>query len=224
MTLTLYQHPLASFCHKVLLALYENGTPFRSVLVDFGSEQSRAGLLALWPLGKIPVLRDERLGRTLPETSIIIEHLDQHYPGPRPLLPADQAQRLEVRLWDRIFDLHVQEPMQAIVAARIHGLEEKDQAGIARARAALRAAYGLLEERLRGREWAAGEGFSMADCAAAPALFYAGIIEPFAPGQSALAGYFDRLASRPAFTRVLAEARPYFALFPFQDDIPARFR
>src|SRR4051812_45197002 len=100
MALTLYQHPLAYFCHKVLIALYENGTPFHSVTVDLADEKTSAAFLALWPIGKIPVLRDERLGRAIPETSIIIDYLEQHYPGPRPLLPPDEELRLEARLWD----------------------------------------------------------------------------------------------------------------------------
>src|SRR5690606_12022607 len=104
MTLTLYFHPLASFCHKPLIALYENGTPFRGVVVDLGDPAASAALLDLWPVGKIPVLRDERLDRTLPESTIIVEHLERHYPGPRPLLPADPERRLEARLWDRFFD------------------------------------------------------------------------------------------------------------------------
>jgi glutathione S-transferase len=223
MTLTLYQHPLASFCHKVLVALYENGTPFRSVIVDFGDEKSRAALFALWPMGKIPVLRDERLGRTLPETSVIIEYLEQHYPGARPLLPRDEALRLETRLWDRFFDLYVQQPMQAIVADRMRPAGEKDPTGLRRAQATLRTAYGMIEERMNERSWAMGDAFSMADCAAAPALFYAGIVQPFEKEHAHIAAYFDRLAARPSFARTLAEARPYFPLFPFKDDIPARF-
>src|SRR6202162_6493499 len=119
MMLTLYHHPLSSFCQKVLLALYENDTPFNSVIVDFGDEKSRADLFALWPIGKIPVLHDERLGRTFPETSIIIEYLEQHYPGTHALLPRDEALRLETRHWDRIFDWYFQVPMQRIVCERM---------------------------------------------------------------------------------------------------------
>ena len=223
MTLTLYHHPLASFCHKVLIALYENGTPFKSVIVDLGNVKSRAELFALWPLCKIPVLRDEHLGRTLPETSIIIEHLEQHYPGARPLLPHDETLRLETRLWDRFFDLYVQVPMQKIVADRLRPEGEKDPRGLSEAHATLRTAYAMLDQRMNGKTWAAGEAFSMADCAAAPALFYAGIVSPFAREYTNAAAYFDRLAARPSFARTLAEARPYFQLFPFKDDIPARF-
>ncbi len=223
MTLTLYQHPLASFCHKVLIALYENETPFRSVIIDFGDEKSRAELFALWPMGKIPVLRDDRAERTVPETSIIIEYLEQHYPGAGPLLPRDQALRLETRLWDRFFDSYVQVPMQKIVLDRMRAGGEKDHPGVADAHATLRKAYSMLDERMQGRTWVIGDAFSMADCAAAPALFYAGIVSPFDREHGNVAAYFNRLVARASVARTLAEARPYFHLFPFQADIPARF-
>ncbi|MGO4438170.1 glutathione S-transferase family protein [Rhizobium sp. RAF56] len=223
MTLTLYSHPLASFCHKVLIALYENGTPFRNVVVDLGDRKASAEFFALWTLGKIPVLRDDRRGQTVPETSIIIEYIEQHYAGQQALLPSDEAARLDVRLWDRIFDLYVQEPMQAIVADRRRSEGEKDPLAAAQAQATLRSAYELLEERLSGRTWIAADAFSMADCAAVPALFYAGIVAPFADDHPNLAAYFDRLVARASVQRTLAEARPYFALFPFKADIPARF-
>jgi glutathione S-transferase len=222
MSLILHHHPLSSFSQKVLVALYESGTKFESAIVNFGDEKSRADFFALWPMGKIPVLRDERLGRTIPETSIIIEYLDTHYPGPRRLLPNDATLRLEARLWDRLFDCYVQVPMQKIVADRMRPASERDPRGVAEARATLRTAYALIEGRASGRTWAVGETFSLADCAAAPALFYAGIISPFSDFPS-VAAYFDRLAARPSFARALAEARPYFDLFPFRDDIPARF-
>jgi glutathione S-transferase len=223
MSLTLYYHPLASFCHKVMIALYDNGTPFTGVIVDFGDEKSRANLFALWPLGKIPVLRDDRLGRMLPETSIIIEYLQQHYPGTRALLPFDEAQRLETRLWDRIFDLYVQLPMQIIVGDRMRPDGEKDPRGTSDAHAMLRTAYAMIDRRMSDKTWVMGDAFSMADCAAAPALFYAGIVSPFARDYRNAAGYFDRLTARPSVRRTLAEARPYFHLFPFRDGIPARF-
>jgi glutathione S-transferase len=131
MTLILYHHPLASFCHKVLLALYENDTPFESVVVDLGDRQASAEFFAFWPIGKIPVLRDERFDRTIPETSIIIEYLDHHYPGTRPLLPPDERQRLDTRLWDRFFDCYVQVLMQKIVGDRLRPDDEKDARGVA---------------------------------------------------------------------------------------------
>jgi glutathione S-transferase len=223
MTLTLYFHPLASFCHKVLLALYENETPFTGEIVDFGDAASRARFFDLWPLGKIPVLRDDALDRTLPETSIIIEHLDRHYPGAHPLLPATEADRLDARLWDRIFDLYVMDPMQRIVGDRLRRDGERDPRGVADAKAALAAAYDLVDKRMAARTWASGEAFSIADCAAAPALFYAGIVSPFGKTHANVAAYFERLIVRPSFQRVIEEARPHFRYFPFNEAIPARF-
>jgi glutathione S-transferase len=223
MALTLYHHPLASFCHKVLLALYENETPFNGVVVDLGDRIASAEFLALWPVGKIPVLRDDKRGQTVPETSIIIEYLEQHYPGARPLLPRDQALRLETRLWDRFFDLYVQPPMQKIVGDRLRAEGERDPRGVSEAHAMLGIAYTTLDQRMRDRTWVIGEAFSMADCAAAPALFYAGIVSPFSRDCPNVVAYFDRLAARPSFIRTIAEARPYFHFFPFVDDIPERF-
>jgi len=223
MSLTLYYHPLASFCHKVLVALYENGTPFTPEIVDLMDEGAAARFLAVWPVGKIPVLRDEARDRTVPETSIIIEYLDSHYPGPGPLLPPGEPDRLDARLWDRFFDLYVQAPMQRIVVDRLRPEGERDPRGVTEARAALRTAYGMIERRVAERTWVVGDRFGLAECAAAPALFYAGIVEPFADGHPHTAAYFERLLARPSFARVLAEARPYFPNFPYRDRMPARF-
>jgi glutathione S-transferase len=223
MALAFYYHPLASFCHKVLIALYENETPFTGHVVDLMDQDASAGFLAIWPVGKIPVLRDEARDRTIPETSIIIEYLDRHYPGPRPLLPDGWDERLDARLWDRFFDLYVQVPMQKIVTDRLRPEPERDRRGVAEAREALRTAYDMIERQLAERPWAAGEAFGIADCAAAPALFYAGIVAPFADTHPNTAAYLERLLARPSFTRVLAEARPYFPMFPYRDRLPARF-
>lgn len=224
MALVLYYHPLASFCHKVLLALYENETAFEARLVDLGDERSSAEVLSFWPVGKIPVLRDERRQRTVPETSIIIEYLAQHYPGRAPLVPADPELALEARLWDRFFDQYVSAPMQKLVGDRLRPSGSGDPAGVEEAKATLRRAYDLAERQLTSRTWAIGDVFSMADCAAAPALFYADIALPFSADHPRLAAYFERLVARPSFARVLREARPYFELFPLRERLPARFR
>jgi len=223
MSLTLYYHPLSSFCHKVLLALYENATSFTAQMVNLMDAEASAEFRGLWPIGKIPVLRDRARDRVVPETSVIIEYLDRHYPGARPLLPADEDVRLEARLLDRVFDLHVQVPMQKIVIDRIRPEGERDPRGVAEARAALATAYGVLEQRLADRPWAAGAAFSLADCAAAPALFYTTAIAPYADAHPRLAAYFERLAARPSVRRVIAEARPYFQYFPFREAMPQRF-
>jgi len=223
MALALYYHPLASFCHKVLIALYENKTPFAGHVVDLMDDKASAEFLGLWPVGKIPVLRDEGADRTIPETTIIIEYVDRHYPGAHPLLPKDEAACLDARLWDRFFDLYVQVPMQKIVTDRLRADGEHDPRGVADASAGLTTAYDMIERRMADRTWAAGEAFSLADCAAAPALFYAGIVAPFPDNHAHLAAYFERLVARPSFKRVIAEARPYFQYFPLRDRMPARF-
>jgi glutathione S-transferase len=222
-SLKLHSHPLSSFCHKVLIALYENQTPFAAVMVDLGDPQSRAAFLDLWLTGKMPVLRDELLDRTVAESSIIIEYLDQRYPGSQPLLPATEDARLDVRLWDRLFDHYVMAPMQSLVAQSMRPEERRDQLAIASARSTLDMAYELVDRQVAQKEWATGSAFSMADCAAAPALFYASIVHPFPTSRPHLSEYFERLIARPSVTRVLQEARPYFELFPLKQAIPARF-
>ncbi|THD52625.1 MAG: glutathione S-transferase family protein [Bradyrhizobium sp.] len=213
MSLTLHFHPLASYCHKALIALYENDTPFTSNLVNLGDEQERAALLKLWPIGKFPVLRDDATDRTIPESSIIIEYLDNHYPGRTRFIPLDEKQALQTRLRDRFYDLYVHEPMQKIVGDRIRPQGGKDPHGVEEARARLRTCYGLIDQEMARRTWAMGDSFSLADCAAAPALFYANEVLPF-EGHTNLAAYFGRLKGRPSYARVLKEAEPYFAMFP----------
>jgi len=223
MSLTLYMHPLASFCHKVLIALYENAVAFRPVTGDLGDPDSAAPLRNRWPATKIPVLHDTSGDRTVPETSIIVEYVQEHYPGPVPLLPADADRRLDARLWDRFFDLYVSVPMQKIVADRLRPEAERDRLGVVDARRTLEVSYDMADAHLRGRSWAAGETFTLADCAAAPGLFYAGIVHPFGEARPALAAYFERLLVRPSVERTLREARPFFALFPYREAIPPRF-
>lgn len=223
MSLTLYFHPLASFCHKVLVALYESAIPFQGRIIDLGNATDRDEINALWPVGKFPVLRDEQRGRTVPESTIIIEYLCEHFAGATDLLPQDPDLRLEVRLWDRVFDSHVHSPMQKIVGDRLRSEDQRDPKGVAEARATLGIAYDMIESRLAHSTWAVGESFTLADCAAIPALFYASIVEPLPAQHTRLAVYFDRLMNRPSVQRTLNEARPYFPMFPFKDAIPARF-
>ncbi len=217
MSLTLYYHPLSSYCHKVLIALYEHGVDFDKREVNLGDASERAELARLWPYVKFPVLRDHRRGRDVAESSIIIEYLDHRVPR---LIPADWDDALDVRLWDRVFDNYVQGPLQAIVGNKIRA----GTADMAAERAMLETSYRLLEARLAGRLWVAGKEFSMADCAAAPALFYADTVVPIAPECVNVRGYFERLVSRPSVARVLAEAKPYFSMYPFQEQLPERFK
>jgi glutathione S-transferase len=220
MTLTLYYHPLASFCHKVLIALYENDTAFDRRIIDLGNEKDRAELLAVWPIGKFPVIRDHARKRDVAETSIIIEYLDRFFAGKRPLMPVEWEPALQVRMWDRFFDHYVQVPMQQIVGDHMRGAK----GDVSRERAMLQTAYGMIEKQLACKTWVASRDFSMADCAAAPALFYASTLEPFPHELGHVHAYFDRLMTRPSVQRVIEEAKPYFPLYPLAEAIPDRFR
>jgi glutathione S-transferase len=214
MSLQLHMHPLASFCQKVLIALYEHGTPFTPRLVDLGDAAASARFKALWPIGKMPVLRDDMRDRTIAESSIIIEYLDQHYPGVTPLIPSDPELALQTRFGDRFYDLHVHEPMQKIVTDRLRPPGMNDAYGVEQARALLQTSYAMIERLMQSSTWAAGDAFTMADCAAAPALFYASKVAPFEKTHPRLAAYFSRLMERPSFARVRREAEPYLGLFP----------
>jgi glutathione S-transferase len=222
-SLILYFHPLASYCHKVLIPLYENGTVFEPQIIDLMDAESSAELFAIWPVGKFPVIKDTDRNVVVPETSIIIEYLDQFHAGPIRFIPEDPTAARGVRLWDRFFDLYVSTPMQKIVGDRLRAQDTTDDYGVIEARVNLDGAYDMLEQQLAGKTWVAGEDFSMADCSAAPALFYAECVHPFTPTYPEMAAYFDRLMARPSVTRVLEEAKPYFQYFPFNEAIPARF-
>ncbi len=214
MSLTLHFHPLASYCHKVLIALYENETPFTPNLVDLGNEAERAALLKLWPIGKFPVLRDDARDQNVPESSVIIEYLDRYYPGRTQFITGDADRARGIRLRDRFYDLYVHEPMQKIVGDRLRPQGKDDPHGVEEAKARLKASYGMIDQEMASRTWAMGEAFSLADCAAAPALFYADEVLPFGDTHHNVAAYFNRLKARPSYARVLREAEPYFAMFP----------
>jgi glutathione S-transferase len=214
MSLTLHYHPLASYCWKALIALYENDIPFTPKLVDLGNPAARAALLKLWPIGKFPVLRDDARDQAIPESSIIIEYLDRHYPGPTRLIPASDELALQARLLDRFYDLYVHLPMQKVIGDRLRPEGSKDPHGVGEARSQLRASYDMIEAQMAAKSWTLGEHFSIADCAALPALFYGNMVEPFAGGHSRLAAYFERLKARPSVARVMKEAEPYFAMVP----------
>jgi glutathione S-transferase len=214
MALTLYFHPLSSFCHKTLIALYENETPFNPHIVDLGNEISRNEFLKLWPVGKFPVLKDDTGDRTVPESSIIIEYLDQRYPGKTKFIPTDPALARQMRMRDRFYDLYVQVPMQKIVGDRIRPTDKKDPYGAEQARAQLKTALDMVEQDMATKTWAMGDAFTMADCAAAPALFYANKVMPFGDAHANAAVYLRRLMDRPSYARTLKEAEPYFSMFP----------
>jgi glutathione S-transferase len=193
--LTLYSHPLASYCWKALMALYEAGTPFRNELVE-GLPKTTPTLSAFWPIGKMPVLHDAARDQAVPETTIIVEYLQQHYPGAATLIPEQTALGLDVRLWDRFFDLYVHTPMQKLVTDRMRPDDRKDPAGASEAKAMLDTAFAMLEQRMATPTWVVGGDFTLADCSAMPALFYAEAVHPFSGSHPALAGYFDRLTAR----------------------------
>lgn len=213
MSLTLHLHPLSSYCWKALIALYENETPFTQNLVNLGDPAERAALVRLWPFGKFPVLADDARGEIVPEASIIIEYLDRHYPGQVRFIP-DGDLGLKTRLRDRFFDLHIHAHMQKITGDRMRPPEAKDPHGVADARRNMRVAYDLIERDMADRTWAMGDTFTLADCAALPALFYGDKVEPFANTHPHAAAYLQRLQARPSVKRVLAEAEPYFNMFP----------
>lgn len=219
MSLKLHFHPLASFCHKVLIALYENDTPFTPNKVDLSDEAERAELLKMWPIGKFPVLRDEVRDQTVPESTVIIEYLDSHYPGTTRFVPADADRAWQTRLRDRFYDDYVHEPMQKIVGDRLRPGDKRDPHGVEEARARLRTCYGMIEMEMATRRWAMGEEFSLADCAAAPALFFANEVMPFGDEHANVAAYLGRLKARPSYARVLKEAEPYFAMFPREKSV-----
>jgi glutathione S-transferase len=212
MTLALYAHPFSSYCQKALIALYENETPFALRMLAPDQPRTMAEFEALWPLKRFPVLVDA--GRTVLEASIIIEHLALHHPGPVRLIPADARAALEVRMMDRFFDNYVNTPQQKIVFDSIRAPENRDRQGVAEARAMLDTAYRWLDGAMAGREWAAGGGFSLADCAAAPALFYADWTHRIDGSFANVHAYRRRLLARPSFARAVDEARPYRPLFP----------
>jgi len=180
MSLTLHYHPLSSFCQKVLIALYENDTPFTPLLVDLGDNASASAFKAIWPIGKFPVLRDDARAWTVPESSIIIEYLDQHYPGSSKLIARDPDLARQERFRDRFSDLYIMQPMQRIVGDRLRPANAKDPFGVEQARAQLDTGLGMLDRDMADKTWAMGDRFGMADCAAAPALYYANEIEPLA--------------------------------------------
>lgn len=210
MPLTLYAHPFSSYCQKVLMALWENDTPFAYRHM----EEPGAGeeLAKLWPIGKFPVLVDET--RTIVESSIIIEHLDLHHRGAVRFLPDDPAAALEVRLLDRFFDQYVMNAAQVAVNESLRKAPDRlDEAKHSAARS-LETAYGWLDQRLDGREWAAGDQISLADCAAAPSLFYGDWVHNIAAAYPRLRAYRTRLLARPSFARAVAEGRKYRHYFP----------
>jgi glutathione S-transferase len=212
MPLKLYAHPFSSYCQKVLIALYENSIPFEWRLLTPDDAATDDEFTALWPIRRMPVLRDGE--RTVVESSIIIEYLGLHHPGPVRLIPTDPGAALEARMLDRFFDNYVQTPLQKIVFDRLRAEADRDSFGVTEARRMLDIAYAWLDQQMAGRRWAAGDAFSLADCAAAPALFYADWAHPIPASRAHVTAYRQRLLARPSFARAVDEARPYRSYFP----------
>lgn len=207
----LYYHPFSSYSQKALIGLYEKGVAFERAEVAGPGSAHQVALEALWPLGKFPVLQDGEL--MLPEATAILEYLDGIAPEPR-LIPSDRAVAVQARLWDRVFDNYVMDPMQRIVADRLRPEDQRDAFGVGQYHAALRKVYPVLEKCLTGRTWAVGDAFGLVECAAAPSLFYAECVEPFRAGFPALKAYFERLLAWPSVARAVDEARFFRPYFP----------
>lgn len=220
--LTLHYHPLSSCCHKVMIAIDVLGIEVDRQLLNLGDPEQRAAHLALCPTGKMPLLMDGQ--HAVYETSIIIEYLQRrHAAAGRVLIPDAPDAALEVRLWDRLFDLYVMTPMQALTADLLRPEGERDARAVAQARDALASAYAFIERQLEGRTWVAADIFSMADCAAAPALFYAIAYVTPAPQHVNLAAYIARLMAHPPVARTIDQARPYFRFFPGRSGLSRQF-
>lgn len=212
MSLTLHYHPLSSFCQKAIVGLYELDVPFHKHLVDLGDPAQRAAFLEVWPMGKFPVLRDEARRLTIPESSVLLEYAEAM--SASRLIPEDRDAAITTRVRDRFFDLYVNVPMGKIVADKLRPVDARDPLGVEQAKAQLVSAYAVADDWLREGPWAVGDAFTLADCAAAPALFYARLLVPIEDRFAHLQRYFARLSERPSFARAVLEAKPYFASFP----------
>jgi glutathione S-transferase len=212
MALELFSHPFSSYCQKVLIALYENDTPFTQRVLEPGDPATFQEFATLWPLKKFPLLRDG--DRVVAETSVIIEHLQVYHRGPVRLIPEDPATALETRFMDRVFDNYVSNTQGSIVGNARRPQDHRDPYGVDQSRAALEAAYTWLETRMADRQWAIGDAFTLADCAAGPALFYADWTHEIGPQFPNVRAYRARLNARPSFARAIDEARKYRSYFP----------
>ncbi|HWK98221.1 MAG TPA: glutathione S-transferase family protein [Pseudolabrys sp.] len=213
MTLKLYYHPLSSYCHKALIALYENDIPFEPVVVNLMDPVSSAEMRALWPVGKFPVLKDEARGHAIAESSVIIDYLDTHYARNR-LIPADADAAWQARMWDRFFDLYVMEKQGKLVEDNLRPAEARDPHGVAKAMEAIEKSYAIVEGKLGDGAWALGDDYTLADCAASPSLFYASLAVPITDTTPKLKAYYERLVRRPSYLRALKEAEPFFDWVP----------
>jgi len=208
--LTLYGHPISSYTWKVLAALYENDTAFEPITVD---QDTYADFIAKWPMGKFPILLDSDRKRMITETSVIIEYLDAYYPGRTRFIPKDFDTALEARRWDRVYD-HLNTTMSKIVVDNIRPDGQRDPFGVEEAKRIIAGIYGVVETQLGDRDFIVGDDFTLADCAAAPALWYATRNAPLNGKFPRIAAYLERLKARPSFARAVKESEPLFHLYP----------
>ncbi|QNA84854.1 glutathione S-transferase family protein [Sphingomonas sp. So64.6b] len=211
MTIKLYAHPFSSYCQKALIAFYENDVPFEFVMLD-GSEPVASEFAKLWPIKRFPLLVEGE--RVVPEATMIIEYLAVHHPGSVKLIPDDADVAIEVRMLDRFFDNYVMNAQSRVVFNALREEARRDPQGVEEALAMLDNAYGVLDRWMETREWAAGGAFSLADCAAAPALLYADWTHPIPEKFANVWAYRRRLLARPSYARALDEARPFREYFP----------
>lgn len=210
--LSLFAHPFSSYCWKVQIALYENRTDYEYKLLGADQADNQTLLSRISPHGKFPVLVDDE--RAIFESSIIIEYLQQFHPGDRMLIPGDSLDALEVRKMDRFFDNYVMTPMQRIVSDFIRKPAERDSLTVSEAKLMLSRSYQWLETYLIGRDFACGADFSLADCAAAPSLFYADWVYDIGQEFPLLRAYRKRLLARKSVMDSVEKARPYRSYFP----------
>lgn len=220
MSLRFHFHPLSSYCHKALIALYENGTEFEPVVLNLMDPEAAARFRKISPFGKMPVLEDTKRGHIVNEATIVIEYLDEHYRGRVKFIPADADQGWQTRMWDRFFDNYLHDSMQRVVADSFRADGSHDPYTVEQCKKRIFEVYDYLERHMKGREWI-GADFSLADCAAAPALFYANTIYPLGKQYPESRAYLGRLMTRPSYARALEEAEPFFNFFPL-DPKPSR--
>ena len=211
MTLQLFAHPFSAYCWKVLIPLWADATPFYYRILDEEHPRNMEELERHWPFRLFPVLLDD--GKPVVETTIIVEHLQAHHPGPNRWIPEGEPGR-HVRFLDRFFDLYVMNNMTVPVFDKLRPEGKQDPYGVEQAMQWLVTAYDWLEANLGDGPWAVGDAFTLADCAAAPSLFYADWVEPIGPTRPRLSAYRARLLAHPIVARAVDDARPYLAVFP----------
>lgn len=210
MAFTLYFNPISSYSQKVLIAFYEKGIPFEPQVVDLMNEAAKAEYRKVWPIGKVPFLKDTEKNWDVPESTTIVEYLDRHGTG-TPLIPKDEDLARQTRMRDRFFDNYVNEPMQKVIFDGFRPSGKNDPLGVDRAKDLLIRAYGMINQDMANKTWAMGKDFTLADCSAAPALYYARTVLPFGNEHPHVASYFERLLARPSFARVVKEVEPILA-------------